>query len=82
MTNAHAPRSVTDERIEAALAKTDIIPELVEWHGNPDHQITLRIETHIGNYSEAWLTPWMDDDALVHYIERASRALDQKERQT
>lgn len=68
--------SVTDQRIEAALAKTEISPELVEWHGNPDYRVTVRIEPHIGRYAEAWLTPWMDDDALVYYLERASEGLE------
>jgi hypothetical protein len=73
-----APATVTDERIEAALAKTGITPELVEWYGNPDYRVTVRIETHIGYYAETWLTPWMDDEALVYYLERASRELEDR----
>lgn len=74
------PRAVTDERLQRALARTDITPELVEWHGDPEHGVTVRIEPFMGRYAECRLTPWMDDDALVYYLERAGRELDANDR--
>ena len=69
-------RPVTDERIVQALAQTDITPELVEWHGDPNHVVTVRIELRMGRYAERRLTPWMDDDGLVYYLESAAADFD------
>ncbi len=63
---------ISDEVIERALAATDIIPEFVEWDGNPERRVVVRIEPHMGHFSEVSLYPWMDRDRLVAALEACS----------
>jgi hypothetical protein len=71
-----AYEKVTDERIERALAQTDITPEIVEWSGDPALGVTVRIETHMGRFMQRRLTPWMDDDALVFWLTKLGEDFD------
>ncbi len=61
---------VTDERITAAIEAAGVEPTFCEWYGDPEHRIIFRLETHMGHYAERVLSPYMDDEALAHWIGR------------
>jgi hypothetical protein len=69
---------IDDATIEAALGDTEIIPEFVEWYGNPEHRVTVRIEPHMGHYAEATLYPHMQRDDIKTALEIASDDLDRR----
>lgn len=60
-----------DERIEAALEKTDIVPEFVSWYGG-GRDVTIRIETFIGRYEETIIHPYMDVEQIRETLVRLS----------
>lgn len=71
----HLLQSVTDDRIEAAIAAAGVIPEMCEWYGDPDRRIVFRVEAHMGKFGERALTPYMDDEALTYYVGQAAAEL-------
>jgi hypothetical protein len=68
--------AIADETIEAGVTLSGVIPEFVEWHGNPAYRITIRVESHIGRYAEGWLYPHMDAEAVADVLRALSRRLD------
>lgn len=68
--------NLSDERIERAVRDSGATPEHVEWYGNPEHRIVLRIGPHIGHYIETMLYPHMAHDDIVAAVQIASRRLD------
>lgn len=69
---------IDDATIEAALAESGVIPEFVEWHGDPANRVTLRIEPHMGHYIETMLYPHMQRDDIKIALEAASDSLDRR----
>jgi len=66
-------KPATDAEIEAALAKTDLTPELCSWYDGSYGCVVFRIETHIGHYAERDISPWAGHDGIVHTIEATRR---------
>lgn len=63
--------AVTDERIERAIWRAGIAPDICEWSGDPWRGVTFRVGV-MGRYAKRRLTPWMDDDSLAFWVGRVA----------
>jgi hypothetical protein len=70
--------AIMDETIMSGVALSGVVPEFVEWHGNPRYRVTIRIETHIGHYAEAWVYPHMTAGDVADVLRSLSRRLDER----
>jgi hypothetical protein len=71
-------RRPSDDVIEAGLAASGVIPELVSWMNCGLDGVCVRIEVHIGRYVEFVVRPWHDVEDIAYEFERASERLQER----